>query len=201
MALQIEDLVASIRKNGVEAGKQDADKIIADAKAQAQEIIRQAHKDADAVMADAKREIEVRDKSARASLEQAGRDVQLSLKKAISEQLDMILQTNVEKALTGKELAGLIAGVIKTGLVDASKSEVQVGKKQFDDLAQTLKAELADELRHGLVIRPVDNVDTGFRIVDKDGSGFYDFSDVEIAAMMKPFLGEELSGIIFAKAK
>jgi hypothetical protein len=46
MALQIQDLVASIRKDGVEAGKQDAEKIIADAKKQAGEIVQQAHKDA-----------------------------------------------------------------------------------------------------------------------------------------------------------
>ena len=28
------------------------------------------------------------------------------------------------------------------------------------------------------------------RLVSKDGSGFFDLSDAEIAALLKPFLGE-----------
>jgi V/A-type H+-transporting ATPase subunit E len=56
-------------------------------------------------------------------------------------------------------------------------------------------------MRKGLVIRPVENVESGFRVADKDGSGFYDFSAEEIASLMKPFLGDELSKIVFASAK
>jgi V/A-type H+-transporting ATPase subunit E len=201
MALQIQDLVASIRKDGVEAGKQDAEKIIADAKQQAERIIQQARKDADAAVAQAQRDIEVRDKSARASLQQAGRDVELSLKKAITAELDGILQAKVTKLFDGKELADLIASVVKSGMVDGKTSEIQVNKKQYAALAQSLKAELGDAMHAGLVIRPVDNVDTGFRVADKDGSGFYDFSAEEIASLMRPFLGEELSEIVFAPAK
>jgi V/A-type H+-transporting ATPase subunit E len=201
MALQIQDLVASIRKDGVEAGKQDAEKIIADAKKQAGEIVQQAHKDAATAMADAQREIEVRDKSARASLQQAGRDVELSLKKAITAELDAILETKIEKAFSGKELAELIISVVKGSMVDSTKEEILVNQKQYEALARSLKADLGEEMRKGLVIRPVENVESGFRVADKDGSGFYDFSAEEIASLMKPFLGDELSKIIFASAK
>ena len=201
MALQIQDLVASIRKDGVEAGKQDAEKIIADAKKQAGEIVQQARKDAATAMADAQREIEVRDKSARASLQQAGRDVELSLKKAITAELDAILETKIEKAFSGKELADLIISVVKSSMVDSTKEEILVNPKQYEALARSLKADLGEEMRKGLVIRPVENVESGFRVADKDGSGFYDFSAEEIASLMKPFLGDELSKIIFASAK
>ena len=51
-----------------------------------------------------------------------------------------------------------------------------------------LKAALAAEMKKGLEIRPVKgNV---LRLVAKDGSGFFDLSDTEIASLLKPFLGE-----------
>lgn len=197
MALQIQDLVASIRKDGVEAAQKDAQKIIDDAQQKAKEIIAQAQKEAEGMLADTKKEIAVQDQSARASLSQASRDVELSLKKAISAEFDRLLEVKVEKAFSGKELASLIAAVVKSGMVSASSSEVQVSKSQVADLTKDLAVELGAELKRGLVIRPVDSVDSGFRIADKDGSGFYDFSDEEITQMMKPFLGEELSSLVF----
>jgi V/A-type H+-transporting ATPase subunit E len=163
--------------------------------------VQQARKDAATAMADAQREIEVRDKSARASLQQAGRDVELSLKKAITAELDAILETKIEKAFSGKELAELIISVVKSSMVDSTKEEILVNQKQYEALARSLKADLGEEMRKGLVIRPVENVESGFRVADKDGSGFYDFSAEEIASLMKPFLGDELSKIIFASAK
>ncbi|MFA6844533.1 MAG: V-type ATP synthase subunit E family protein [Sphaerochaetaceae bacterium] len=201
MALQIQDLVASIRKDGVQAAQKDAQKIVADAEKQAEVILQQAHKEADALQDEARREIDVRDQSARASLQQASRDVLLSLRKAISTQLELLLQAKLEKAFSGKELEALVVAIVKSGVVDTSESEVQLNSKQFASLASQLMSELSQELKNGLEIKPVDNVDTGFRIADKDGSGFIDFSDEEIANLMKPFLSDELSKIVFAQAK
>ena len=197
MALQIEDLVASIRKDGVEAAQRDADKIVSAAKAQAQQIVEQAKRDAAQLKADTERELSVRDASARATLAQAGRDVELSLKKALSAQLDRLLEARVEKALSASELASLIASVVKSGVVDTKKEEIQVNEKTCKALCQELAASLADELKGGLVVKPVRGVDTGFRIAEKDGSGFYDFSAEEIASLLKPFLGDEMAKIVF----
>lgn len=199
MALQIEDLVASIRKDGVEAAQKDADRIVSEAKAQAGQIVEQAKRDAARLKADTERELAVRDASCRATLSQAGRDVELSLKKALGAQLDRLLEARVEKALTGGELAALITSVVKSGVVDSKKEEVQVNESVCKALCQELATSLASELKAGLVVKPVKGVDTGFRIAEKDGSGFYDFSAQEIAALLKPFLGDEMAKIVFSE--
>jgi V/A-type H+-transporting ATPase subunit E len=199
MAIQIQELVASIRKDGVEAAQKDAQKIIDDAHAKADEIVAQAQKDAETMKTDAARDIAVRDQSARASLNQASRDVVLSLKKAIGAELDRLLEAKVSASFSGKELSSLITSVVKSGMVNTEKSEVQVSAKDFAALKNDLEASLAAELKKGLVIKPVENVDSGFRIADKDGSGFYSFSDEEIVSLMKPFLGEDLSHTVFDK--
>ena len=48
-------------------------------------------------------------------------------------------------------------------------------------------AELARELEAGLEIRPSKKVGAGFRLAAKDGSGYFDCSQEEIARMLDPF--------------
>ncbi|NCB26867.1 MAG: V-type ATP synthase subunit E, partial [Bacteroidia bacterium] len=161
MAQQIQDLVASIRKDGIEVAQKEAAQIIADAKAQAEDLIRDAKKEAASLLEKAQREIDTRDQSARSSLQQASRDVQLSLKKAIGAQLDRLLVEQVAKAYSSSELVGLIAQVVAS-LGAGKQSEVQVSQKDFDALAKSLAGQLSDAIKAGLEIKPVASVSTGF---------------------------------------
>jgi V/A-type H+-transporting ATPase subunit E len=201
MAQQIQDLVASIRKDGIEVAQKQAADIVAEAKAQAEEIVLQARKEAKLLVADAQKEMDVRDQSARASLRQASRDVQLSLKKAILSQLDRILVEKIEKAFSGKDLVALIAKVVTAVDADSAKTEIQVSDKEFKALAEALRSELSAQIKDGLEIKPVSDVQYGFRVADKDGSGFYDFSAEETAQLMAPFLSPAIAEIVFAQAK
>ncbi|MDY0288420.1 MAG: V-type ATP synthase subunit E [Sphaerochaeta sp.] len=200
MAQQIQDLVASIRKDGIEVAQKEAAQIISDAKAQADEIVSQGRKRASKLIEDAQKEIDVRDQSARASLGQASRDVQLSLKKAIQKQLDNLLVDKLEKAFSSEALLSLVASVV-TQLADKAKTEVQLSEKDFKRLASSLKSELAEKIKGGLEIKAVEQVHSGFRIAEKDGSGFYDFSAEETAKLMEPFLSSAIAEIVFAQAK
>ncbi len=199
MALQIEDLVASIRKEGVEAAQKDAEKILSEAKLKAEQIVKQAQKEAAQLKAETERQLSVRDQSARATLQQAGRDLQLSLKKAIESQLDRLLSLKVQEALDAKELASLIAQLVKEQMVQTKTQEIQVSEKVGKALSEALVASLGDELSKGLSIKPVKSVDYGFRISDKDGSGYFDFSATEIAKLLKPFLGDEIAQFVFSE--
>ncbi len=200
MAQQIQDLVASIRKDGVEVARKEAAQIIADAKAQAEDLIREAKKEASLLLEKAQREIDTRDQSARSSLQQASRDVQLSLKKAISSQLDKLLVDHVEQACSSKELVGLISNVVAS-LGDAKNQEVQVSSKAFDALAKDLAVALSSAIKQGLEIKAVPSIASGFRIAEKNGASFYDFSAEETAALLKPFLSPAIEKIVFSSAK
>ncbi|MEA4860551.1 V-type proton ATPase subunit E [bioreactor metagenome] len=200
MAQQIQDLVASIRKDGIEAAQKEAAQIIADAKQQADALLREARKEAAALVEKAQREMDTRDQSARSSLQQASRDVQLSLKKAILSQLDALLVKTVEKGFEGKDLVTLIEKVV-TSVGDSASKQVQLSEKDFSALAAQLKTQLQESLKEGLEIKAVDSVSSGFRLAEKDGSGFYDFSAEETAALLKPFLSPAIADIVFGQAK
>ena len=200
MAQQIQDLVASIRKDGIEVAQKQAAQIIAEAKIQAEELVNQAKKEAAHMVEQAQREIETRDQSARSSLQQASRDVQLSLKKAILAQLEAVLVDDVEKAYASKDLVALVCAVVSS-LSDVKSKEVQLSQKQFGELAAALKSELKQRILEGLEIKAVPSVLTGFKISEKDGSGFYDFSAEETAQLLKPFLSPSIEAIVFSQTK
>ncbi|MDD3902670.1 MAG: V-type ATP synthase subunit E, partial [Sphaerochaeta sp.] len=123
-----------------------------------------------------------------------------SLKKAIQAQLDNLLVEKLEKAFEGKDLISLITSVVGN-ISDSANFEVQVNEKDFKKLADTLQSDLSQKIKKGLEIKAVPQVSNGFRIADKDGSGFYDFSAEETAALMAPFLSPAIAEIVFAKAK
>ncbi len=199
MAQQIQDLVDSIQKDGVDKANEKAARIISDANKKAKEIIRDAKKEADKMRTDAEREIALRDQSAQASMKQASRDVQISLKKELTSQLDSLLVKKSGQAFTGDNLVKLIKSVIALDLTDAKNTELQVSEKEFKALGNELAKDLAVELKKGLEIKPVKNVNVGFRLAEKDGSGYFDFSDEATAKLLTPFLSSAIAEIVFKK--
>lgn len=183
MELQIQDLITSIKKEGIDSAKKEADKIIKDANKKADSIIAQAKAEAAKTFEDCKKEIEILKQSANVSAQQAKRDAVISFKQEINEHLNRILTSDIGKVMNDEVLAQLIKSVIADS--DTSKITVEVG-----NVSDSLKNELAVEIKNGLEIRPVKSVKAGFRVVMKDGSGFMDCTDEQIAEMLKPFLGQ-----------
>ena len=134
MELQIQDLVSSIRKDGIDA-----------ANAEAEAIITEAKKKADAIVA-----------------------------------VEKILSVKVKDSLSDAALGKLIKAAIADEGVENYTAEVA-------QVSDALKAELAEEIKNGLEIKPAKGVRAGFRLAAKDGSGYFDCSDDEIMQMLMPY--------------
>ncbi len=197
MAQQIQDLVDSIQKEGIEKANKQAELIIAEANKKADDIIKNAKKEADKVLSDADKEIALRDQSAKASLTQAARDVQLSLKKALTEQINNLLEEKVSSAFKTKDFIKLIKDVISLDFCDVKNTELQISEKDYEALAETLAKELGDKIKKGLEIKPVKTINVGFKLADKDGSGYFDFTDDATAKLLIPFLSPAIAKIVF----
>ena len=183
MELQIQDLISSIKKEGIETAKAEAEGILAEAKKKAEALVAEAKAEAAKTAEAAKKEAESFRESARVSAKQAQRDAALSFKSEIAEEYKKLLAANVKKTVSGETLARLIKAAL-TG-EDASAYAAEVA-----EVTEALKGELADEIRKGLEIRPSKTVQAGFRLAMKDGSGYFDCTDEEITAMLAPFFSE-----------
>ena len=175
MELQIQDLVSSIKKDGIDSANQQAAAILADARKQADAIIADAKSQADKLRDDARAEIEVFKNSAQLSAQQAKRDAVLAFRQEVQQEFEKILAADVGKALDQQTLAALQGE-------DVSGYAVEVGQ-----VTDGIRQQLAQELKNGLELRPSKKVGAGFRLAAKDGSGYFDCSDQEIAEMLMPF--------------
>jgi len=186
MELQIQDLVSSIKKDGIDSANQQAAAILADARKQADAIIADAKSQADKLRDDARAEIEVFKNSAQLSAqqaqneEQAKRDAVLAFRQEVQQEFEKILAADVGKALDQQTLAKLIQAALQGE--DVSGYAVEVGQ-----VTDGIRQQLAQELKNGLELRPSKKVGAGFRLAAKDGSGYFDCSDQEIAEMLMPF--------------
>ena len=180
MELQIQDLVSSIKKDGIDSANQEAAAILADARKQADAIVADAKAEADKLRGDAKAEIEVFKNSAQLDAQQAKRDAVLAFRQEIQREYEKLLAADVGKALDQQALVKLIQAAVQGE--DVAAYTVEVGQ-----VTDGLRQELAQELKTGLEIRPSKKVGAGFRLAAKDGSGYFDCSEQEIADMLMPF--------------
>lgn len=183
MELMINDLVSSIKKDGIEAANAEAERIIADAKEKAAQIVSKAQEEAKQATAKAQNEISVLQENAQLNIEHAQRDAMLSFKQAVRAEFEKLLSAEVKNALNGETLAGLI----KAALADEDPADYAVLVAEVTD---ALKGELATEIKKGLEIRPTAGVHVGFRLASKDNTGYFDCSDDEITEMLQPFFSE-----------
>ena len=100
MELQIQDLVSSIRKEGIEAANAEAESIIAEAKKKAESIVAGAKSEAQQYKDSAEKEISILKESAAVSAEQAKRDAVLAFKTEIQGEFEKILASGIRKELS-----------------------------------------------------------------------------------------------------
>ena len=180
MELQIQDLVSSIRKDGIDAANAEAEAIISEAKKKAEMIIADAKAEAKNIQETSEKEINILKESAALSAEQAKRDAMLAFKNEVQVEFEKILSAKIKNNLSDAALGKLIQAVV-------ADEDVQNYSVEVAEVSDSLKAELAEEIKNGLEIKPTKSVRAGFRLAAKDGSGYFDCSDEEIMQMLMPY--------------
>ena len=162
MEQQIQDLVDSIRKEGLDEANRERDRIIAQAKAEADRIVKEARENAAKMIEDATKECELRQQSTKASLVQASRDVALSLKGEINDQLAKILSQQIAASFDKELVAKIVAAAVEAGLKDTT---IEISGQDAQSIVASLSASLASKLKGGLSLKVGTGYD-GARLVE-----------------------------------
>ena len=151
MPTNIESFVKTLESEGVDAGRKAAEKIEAEAKEKAEQIIAEAKETENQIIADAQAEAEKVKARMNSSLELATRDAILSLREKLSQQLEIILRLNVEKALNDDEtLVHVLRELIPAYTKADSEKELQTEINISNDLKSRLLVTTLRELAHSL---------------------------------------------------
>lgn len=194
MEAQIQDLVESIRREGLEAAEAKRTEIIDAAKAEADRIVAEAKAKAAKMIQDAQAECALRDQSTRAALSQAARDVSINLKKAIEDEIWSVLSSAARDAMDKDFLSKMVLAAVSGAVDDA---EITISGEDAEAAAKAAKAALGAKMKKGVDLK-LGASGTGIKIVSKDGSGYIDLSAEECVNLLKPHLSEAVRKTVFA---
>lgn len=194
MEQQIQDLINSIKKDGIDSATSEGKKIIEEAQSKAQAIISDAMKERDKMIADAEKKLEVEKESSIAAVKMASRDLCLSFKRDVEKIFQSILDKKVKEAMDASLLREVLATVIKAEF--SSDVVVTLPQEKQNEITSSLAQELASELEHGVSFAFSSSLSGGFRVEDKDGMAYIDLSDDECTKLLYPYISSSIKDLI-----
>lgn len=199
MTEELQGLLDRIQKDGVDKAEAEAKTIADRAKQLANETREQAEKEAANIRQKAEQDAEAFAVRGRHALEQAARDVVLSLHEAINTTLASLVKGDVAKILDGDAVAGLLSQVLEAYSRDSTGStpiEVLVPADIKGRIVEHFMARLSETVGKGVEIKSVDDIMAGFRVSFVNDRVEHDFSDASIADALCRILRPHLADVV-----
>jgi V/A-type H+-transporting ATPase subunit E len=202
MAEEIKNLIEKIQEEGIKAGEDKAREIEAEAKRKAVSLMEKAKAEAQEIITEGREKVSRMEESAKASIQQAGRDLLLSLKEELHAMLERLVQSSVAETLSPSEMAKILHELIKK-LAGASKEDIWVWLKKEDGekLKMEFLSRLKEETKRNIVLKPSEEILGGFIISFDAGKSHFDFTDQALAEYLGTFLKPQLNQILNSIAK
>ncbi len=193
MEVQLQDLLKTIKKDGVETAQKEADKILADAEKKAASIIQNGKKEAESHRSRAQRDASQFESSAKSAVAQAGRGLLISVRESLQSSFDAIIRKTISENFSGDKLADAIVAVVKGFKISG---EVQMSENQLKAIESNLKSQLGSEIKKGLFLSATRSLNGGFVLKEADGKAYYDFSDASISEVIQSYLSTQIAELV-----
>lgn len=201
MENKLKELTDRLYGEGLEKGRVEADRLVADAKEQAAKILADAQAEATRIVKQAEDKAADTAKNSMTEISLAGRQALATIKNEIAE---AIIAKSVGE---GVKQATVDAAFVKSMLLEVAKNWNSDGSKA--DLKALLPAALEAEfsklfegsakemLAAGVEVGYSNEVRNGFKVGAKDGGYYIAFTDESFAALMQEYLREKVSQLLF----
>lgn len=206
MDIQVQELINKIKKDGIESASEEASRIKLEAEKEAKHIIESAQKSAMEIAEKGKQDADRLEKASIAALQQASRNLILVFKEEIQALLDSLVAAQLGKSYNEDVLKTIIPEIIKAWSANHSAGGIDslavlLPEASLDKLSGFFKTKLSAELKKGVEIKADRGLSSGFRIAQKDGSAYYDFSAESVAEMLCAYLNPRLAEILKSSTK
>ncbi len=200
MADQIKELIEKINQEGVQAAEEKVRDIEQQAQQKAELILQKAAAQAKKMIDEAEEKIDSMQASSRAALQQAGRDMLLTLRQDMLALLQKLVAAETAAVLSAEELSKIIGALISGYCAQgASSAVIYLSEQDKSRLEGHFLNKLKHELKNGFEIRSQADIRAGFRISFDDGKSHFDFTDTALAeyigTSLKSRVAELLKGI------
>jgi V/A-type H+-transporting ATPase subunit E len=202
MDIQVQELIDKIKKDGIETASQESAKIKVEAEAEARRIVETAKKEAADIIARGKQDAERSEKAGIAALEQASRNLVLAFKGEIQSLLDKLIGEHVSAHYGDDVLKNALPELLKAWAAKGeSNLSVLLPEAELSRLQGFFSEKLTGELWKGVELKASRKLTSGFRISNKEGSIYYDFSAEAVAELLSAYLNPKLAEILKTASK
>ena len=195
METQLQDIIEKIKREGIEGAQQKADQITDEARKEAQSIVKEAEAQAADIRSKAEKDAAREKAASEAAIQQAGRDLVLSLENQIRSMFGKIISSEVSQQMSGDALGKAVASVVESWNSDKGL-DVLLPESELTKVEAYLKGKLSKALLKGTEFKASPRVQTGFRISEKGGNAYYDFSAAAVAENLSAFLNDRISDLL-----
>ena len=202
MENKLQELTRKLYDEGLEKGRAEAERLVADAKTRAAKIEADARAQAENVLRQAQAKAEDVEKNTLTEIALAGKQAVARIKSEIA---GMIVAKSID---AGVKEAAIDPAFIKEMLLAVAKNwnGADAGKVELQALLPESERAILDEafgkvakelLAAGIEVGYSKEVRTGFKVGAKDGGYYISFSDADIEALLGEYLREKVSRMLF----
>jgi len=194
---KLQQLIETLKKQGVESGEESSRKIVEEAKVEAEAILVRAKSEAGNIVEQAEREAQNRLRQLQSSMEIAASQFVTNLKRVLEENfLELPLKKDIQSSLSTtdfvKELMKTVVqeyalGRGQTDVLLLLSNEQQEKLKDFAVDLVRVQGQRAERGRQGVTLQS-DGISFGFMISPADGSVRLDFTDDAFLALFLRYL-------------
>ncbi|AHH08058.1 V-type ATP synthase subunit E [Borrelia anserina] len=195
MQFEVKDLINKIKKDGLEEAEKLANDIILNAKREAESIILKAESDAKELKMQAEKEASEYKKNSLDASRQAVRDLIIGTEKSIKSLFKTALEDSVSKVYDDNFLREIIIKVVDIWN-KGDKIDIILNESDFSNLLSVLRKKIGNRLGNTIEIKPFKEINKGFKIQQRDGNLYYDFTSETIADVLFEYLNPRFKEVL-----
>lgn len=203
MAEELQPLLEQIRKEGVEKAQKEASDILEQAKEKAARMVRDAEIKAKELLSKAEADAETYTQRSTATLEQAARDVLITVGQGIENIISDLVAGSTSEALKIEVLEQMMIKMAQSCAEchGETRIELLINQADQDALVKFFVGKYREKMVHGLELHVDNEILKGFKVSFADDHVYLDFTQEAIAEALTAFLRPKLAEIVGRVAK
>ena len=199
MSEELQSLLDRIEKDGVDKANAQAAEIVKNAETKAAEMLKNAEAQAAAHMAKAEEDSKAFEVRSTKALDQAARDVILSVERSVAAIFARIAAEAVATSLDIETIRGCVSTLIESYAkadAEGARLAITLSDKQREDVVAYLSQKFQDQLANGVSIAGSDAIGAGFKVAVTDKELEHDFTGEAVADALSSLLRTDLAAIV-----
>ncbi|MBE6303931.1 MAG: hypothetical protein E7089_08355 [Bacteroidales bacterium] len=191
---KIQELTEKIFNEGVEKGRNEAERLVAEANAKAADIVKAAEAQAQEIVAAARKAADELNANTRSELKLYGEQAVGAMKSEIATLVtDTIVKDSLNKAFKDNLLKEVILKIAERWNAD---EQLVISTSEAEELKAFFTAKAKGLLDKGVEVKQINGV-KGFSISPADGSYKVNFGEGEFETFLKSFLRPQIVELLF----